>query len=463
MFEFVFIEGVISTFQIPKGVELKHNKLINNTNKEIEIISNIIIIDNSYFYKIKAFTMDIKFLGVSGREHSLTTKYCEKISGNFKLQIALKRKTSYILDTFFKLEPENNPNYTEFAILTKNLVLNNKEKLESLLKKMENKNNVFYVGDYFTKKNISRQFDIIDINFYELPYIEYILEHYHKRVKIEFLFIESFWDGNDSSWYFSNDNKKYAAITRLIYLFKSRNYKVIFYNKEDPHYFKHFLPIATKCTHVITIDNELVLEYKSFGIKNVLFMPFFIDTQIFNFKDDEQNPKAFFAGGYYPKFVERSVFMEKNFKLINEKIGLDIFDRYIDEVSTPNKFPPIFNNMIVGGNLDIEDLIEVTKNHLFCINLNSVTTSNTMVARRIIEQLALGKIIISNYSKALENIGFENVVYDKDNEINKIFEKIKLLDISPANRKRVSEDVISKYSAENFCEKLLSFLESANE
>ena len=64
--------------------------------------------------------------------------------------------------------------------------------------------------------------------------------------------------------------------------------------------------------------------------------------------------------------------------------------------------------------ISYNDLIHCVNNkYEYILNLNSVNNSETMFARRIIESLAQKKIVISNYSPAI-NKYFKNLVFQKD-------------------------------------------------
>src|SRR5699024_7669309 len=79
------------------------------------------------------------------------------------------------------------------------------------------------------------------------------------------VFIESSWHGNEGEWskkiaYVTEE--KHSYIRQLISFAKSLGIPVVFWNKEDPVHYDHFIETAKLCDYVFTTDRDRVEDYK---------------------------------------------------------------------------------------------------------------------------------------------------------------------------------------------------------
>lgn len=322
-------------------------------------------------------------------------------------------------------------------------------------------NTILYIGDDFTYKNLQGVGNVVNIAYHELDTLEYVLIHFSKEIKIDFAFVESLWEGKENSFFFQSREKKNQAMLDFITICKRQRIKTIFYNKEDPVHFTSFLPVAKQVNLVITTDKERVKDYQREQIKNVYYDGFFVNTKIFNpFGSDINAMKEiiFFAGSHYPNYQERSEFIQNTFLQFANDFGLEIIDRNRDKINGENKFPKNLRPYITKGSLDIEDLIIYTKKFKYALNLNSVINSDTMIARRVYEQLALGKIVVSNYALSIEKAQLPGVIFDKNNDYKNIRQKMLAYEENEQERLERSLNILREYSAETFIAKAKSSL-----
>lgn len=420
---------------------IKYTKgiIYNKTNKKRYMCSNETLITNKKILKINKIPEGIKIIliGQRGAEYLLNQNINKKFNGYFRILIQLEPKTDFLIKTYLGYEKINNIiNYDEEKILNRiskevnietNLEL--KERQSEIYNSLTtNKKNILYIGDAFTYGNLKNSFNVINLKLSDIPIIENLLVKKYSEFYIEFLFIESFWEGNNRTWKFWDNKEKYEMVEYIIKITKKRFIKNILYNKEDPIHYNSFLPIAQKVDFVLTSASEMIPKYKKNGVKNVIHSKFFIDGKLFNgFKETKVEEKIFFAGSYYPKYKERSKFMDINFPKLKEDFSLYIYDRNIKEEITPNKYPSKLKKYVKSGGKQIEEIVKETQRYKYAINMNSVIDSETMIARRVYEQIALGKIVISNYSKSIENAKLDGLIFDKDNIYENIKNKMQLV------------------------------------
>lgn len=238
-----------------------------------------------------------------------------------------------------------------------------------------------------------------------------------------FIFIESSWHGNNGDWskkiaYVTDE--KHSYIKELIAFAKSLNIPVVFWNKEDPVHFDHFIHTAKLCDFVFTTDQDRVDDYKAVcNHENVDVLQF--AAQPVNHNPVKIQKKRIdgisFAGSYYGLREERSKDMNRLFKA-SIPHNLSIYDRNYEFTKNGERlnflFPEEFRKYILGT-LPFYEIEKAYKGYKYMININTVKTSPTMYARRVYEGLASGTPIISNYSLGMEK-QFGDIIGYSENE-----------------------------------------------
>lgn len=235
------------------------------------------------------------------------------------------------------------------------------------------------------------------------------------------LFVESAWYGNDNAWENKVQCKKEYDRTILNDVIKWCNENkitTVFWNKEDPFHYNHFIDSAKLFDYIFTTDENCIKKYKKdLNNKNVYLLQFAAQPKIHNPIKiyDNRIDKACFAGSFYNnKYIERKESLETLLKVASENIGLDIYDRNYNNPNIQYKFPEKFNKY-VKGYLEPHDLDKCNKGYKVMLNTNSIINSPTMFSRRVFEGLACATPVVSTYSKGIENI-FENLVVSSDYE-----------------------------------------------
>lgn len=226
--------------------------------------------------------------------------------------------------------------------------------------------------------------------------------------RYDLLLVESAWQGKDSEW--QNKvrirGKKFrdTLIVRLVNAFKAKKIPTIFWNKEDPVHFNVFINTAKLFDFVFTTDANCVECYEECGIKAQV-MPFAASTKLHYFSDDSRIEDVFFAGSYYAHFPERCVVTDWILSAAFD-FGLHIYDRNINSVLKkllsaeefkrhvfPEKFRPY-----IKGCIPAENMGDIFRKYKVMLNINTVSDSPTMCARRVFEALHAGCAVISSPS-----------------------------------------------------------------
>ncbi|MGP9728603.1 glycosyltransferase family protein [Glutamicibacter sp. AOP3-A1-12] len=222
----------------------------------------------------------------------------------------------------------------------------------------------------------------------------------------DLLFVESAWSGNNNEWRYclTGASAPRPEVIELVNYAKEESIPTIFWNKEDPPHFADFLRTAALFDVVLTTDDSCVDRYKEqLKHDNVGVLPFAAQPKIHNpIRPGNifRNKQVSFGGMYFAhKYPERRAQMEYLLPAA-AKFDFDIFSRQLggDE---KYQFPEPFDKNVVGS-LEYEQMLTAYHAYNVFLNVNSVTSSSTMCARRIFEILASGAAIVSAPSPAIE-------------------------------------------------------------
>lgn len=221
--------------------------------------------------------------------------------------------------------------------------------------------------------------------------------------KPDMLFIESAWQGKDGLWYrkIANGSTEFFEMSSYC---QEQNIPIVFWNKEDPVYTDVFMVVARMADVVFTTDIDCIKKYKdTLKHDNVYHLHFAAQPVTHNpIEKYERKDKYCFAGAYYHRYKERSeVFDRFSEVFINDK-GLDIYDRNYKSALPEHAFPSSYDKYILGK-LDPSEIDVAYKGYNYGINMNSISQSQTMFARRVFEMLASNTVTIGNYSRGTKN------------------------------------------------------------
>jgi len=226
----------------------------------------------------------------------------------------------------------------------------------------------------------------------------------------ELLLVESAWRGNQGAWKGRLDGDS-ADFQRLLRYARERDIATVFWSKEDPIHFDHFLGLARHFDHVLTTAMECVPRYRE-ALKSdrVGVLPFACQPALHNPLERRSREPAFvFAGSYYPQYPKRNAALAAIVAGVAPLGRVDIYDRNLGSGDPELVFPPPLDAHVVGT-LPPAEIGEACKAYRFAVNVNTVTDSRTMLARRVFELLASGTLVVGNPSRAVSRLCGEIVV-----------------------------------------------------
>lgn len=237
---------------------------------------------------------------------------------------------------------------------------------------------------------------------------------------IDMLFVESAWAGNHGAWKYqlTGSIAPRQDLVELVEYCKQQSIPTVFWNKEDPAHFDDFIDTAKLFDAVFTTDSKLIPQYKEMlGHDRVDSLSFAAQPSIHNpirIQGLQQNEDMAFAGMYFQhKFPERKEQMELLFgsavSVVNRgRYKFDIFSRHHGG-NANYQFPAPYDKHVIGA-LPYEKMLAAYRNYKVFLNVNSVTESPSMCARRVFEILASGTPVVSGESAAIPRFFREDQV-----------------------------------------------------
>lgn len=376
-------------------------KLIEDEKEKMESKENLIKNENDR-YKGEIINLKKQLAGMNNRKVIKLIRKFNKVKSsvfdNYLVSMFRKRKNS------IKNVPKINMNFYN--------------DIDNLIKNVPNSNGSNYYDKIDIKIGIIT--DEYMFNYYkdavELIYIDY--NNYKEELKdVDLLLFVSCWHGMKNNDWRGMTSKE--GVNRVIEVFqyaKSLNLKTIFQTIEDPSNYSVFLPIANEADYIFTTALEMVDKYiEDTNNKNVFLLDYGINPQFHNpvgFKNDKIKKKdnVFFAGSWAPRYKERCDDAVVLFDgVIESNKRLILADRNYDIKGY--EFPTKYYEYIIPA-IEHEKLQKVHKLFDWSLNLNSIKYSPTMCAMRVYELQALGNLMISNYSMAVNN-QFPNIFMAK--------------------------------------------------
>jgi hypothetical protein len=232
-----------------------------------------------------------------------------------------------------------------------------------------------------------------------------------EETRIDFLFVESAWNGNAGSWKYQLTGAAGPKPEFLALMDWCREHSIptAFWNKEDPPHYEDFLPAARRFDVVFTSDSGRIPAYREdLGHNRVAALPFAAQPAIHNpiqYGSGRHARGVAFAGMYFAhKYPERREQMDLLLTAARNASGksgpeLEIFSRQLGGDSN-YQFPDPFSQHVVGS-LDYSRMLTAYRAYKVFLNVNSVVDSPSMCARRIFEITASGTPVVSTPSEAI--------------------------------------------------------------
>lgn len=229
-------------------------------------------------------------------------------------------------------------------------------------------------------------------------------------------FCESAWSGTaeyKDCWrgqIYKNKNIRYEnrrTLFQILEYCRKKGIPTVFWNKEDPTFWGNevynFVDTALHFDHIFTTAEECLPNYRLLGHVSVNVLRFGFSPDIYFYDSTViKEKKAVFAGSWYADQPKRCAEMEEVFDMVlDQNIPIEIYDRQSDSPNPVHHFPEKYRRFL-HPKVAFSDLGKIYRDVEYIININTVTDSSTMFARRVFEAMACGCIIISNPSIGLK-------------------------------------------------------------
>ena len=266
------------------------------------------------------------------------------------------------------------------------------------------------VADYFTTACLSAECRIRSLT--PKNYEEVI-----RYWKPDLLFVESAFHGKNGAWRYRLAKQPLwlrvtipKTIRLLVALARDRGIPTLFWNKDDGAFFEDFIDVAQCFEFVFTTDSGCLERYRqclplgsTARLLGMPYQPAFHSFSGFRFTRNE----ACFVGSYYRRILRRRMqFLDMAFDAC-EDAGMRIhaFDRNHNRFSKHFEFKfPVNKHLTVHAGVPYQETAAVYTTHVVSLNVNSVTDSETMCSRRLLEILACGGIAVTNPSLAVDRL-----------------------------------------------------------
>lgn len=226
----------------------------------------------------------------------------------------------------------------------------------------------------------------------------------------DFVLMESVWRGFGDEWLYSftSPGLKHANARALVALLEelreTADKPIVMINKEDPLHFERFLPVMKYADHIFTTDEEMVARYREHtDALTVTALPFAANMALTNPVDRLCEPQegVCFAGSYYSEgHEERARQMDYMLEPVIDFNGA-IYDRMSVHDNPRYHFPERFRPFIRPA-VEFAEMTGLYRRFRVFLNVNTIVSSPTMMARRVYELLASGTPVVSAPSRALE-------------------------------------------------------------
>ena len=263
-------------------------------------------------------------------------------------------------------------------------------------------------------------------------YVKIITPQNYKNVlkneRFDFLFVESCWFGFHSEWkykiasykkqfshpttFFRNNN----TLRRVVEEAKSKNIPTVFWNKEDDVHFDRFIKSACLFEHIFTVDCNSIEKYKSRNkFMSVSLLEFPVQENFHFFDGFKFSAKRSNFVGSYSNHIhsERRTWQNIILNTAGDYLPLDVFDRNSDRKAEIYRYPAGKFNIL--PRVEHIDTAEIYKKYFISFNVNTITNSDSMFSRRLIEIIACGGMAVSNPSQSINKL-FKDYCYTFSDE-----------------------------------------------
>lgn len=224
-----------------------------------------------------------------------------------------------------------------------------------------------------------------------------------RRAPPHLLLVESAWTGEQGEWR-GQVERAHPHIRSLVASCRAAGIPTVFWNKEDPLHFEAFLPTARLFDHVFTTDALSIPRYvRSLGHRRVGLLAFGLQPRTHHpVSDDgsEREAASVFAGAWYGNLAERCADFERVADALALAGSLVIHDRNAGSAEPHQRYPEKYSRDL-RPSVPYADTPALFRRYRIGINLNTIKSSPTMFARRVLELAGCNCSVYGNHSEAM--------------------------------------------------------------
>lgn len=247
--------------------------------------------------------------------------------------------------------------------------------------------------------------------------------------QVDLVLVAATWRGHDGfSWDVTAPEaaaNRRRLIEEILPTFRHQGTPTLFYGKEDPPDYLEFLDVARACEHIATTAEEMLPRYAQDcpQARSISVLPFAVNPQLHTPLGSRrprpgpaEHPVApqdliFFAGSWmgrkYPQRARYARWILDGVLAAGRPFAL--VDRYwgarnpVTGLPTPNQLVPFEYWPHRSESMAHDDLMQLQRVTDVAVNFNSVTDSMTMFANRVLELQASGTMVLSTYSRGVDD------------------------------------------------------------
>ncbi|MFC0582687.1 glycosyltransferase [Micrococcoides hystricis] len=261
-------------------------------------------------------------------------------------------------------------------------------------------------------------------------------ENYRDVGDIDVLLLASTWRGIDGvSWQgvTRRDGELQTLLLHTIVpYFRGQDVPIVFYSKEDPPNFIHFLPFAKVSDVIFTSAEEMIPRYQEEcpQAESIGVLPFGVNPlhhSPLGHRSGTQDVIPFAGSWFNHKYAPRGKWGRQILRGVvnSSRHDLLIFDRNSDLDRDRYYFPVEFLGAVMPS-IGHDELLSLLRLSDIAINLNSVQDSRTMYANRVVELQATGTLVLSNYNAGINSRYPQVHTANSARDVQDLLENLKL-------------------------------------
>lgn len=233
-----------------------------------------------------------------------------------------------------------------------------------------------------------------------------------KYWKPDLLFTEATWHGRYRLWRYKvatfpdNRKSKNSSFQNLAQYARDLNIPALFWNREDGVHFERFIDSASCFEHIFTVDSNCIEKYKARipHAKTVDALMFAAEPSLHApGTDGFKHKRACFLGSYSHHVHDQRRHWQDMLFQATAPLGLTVFDRNSNRRASKYRYPAL-PWMDVKKALPHDKTPAAYRDYMVSLNVNTVTDSDTMFSRRLVEIMSCGGIAVTTPAQSVSRL-----------------------------------------------------------